>query len=83
MRDRTGPQPQSARLEPAGRCVVCLGEIEPGGGHIAGYASRRFRFRCADCYERFAADPDAFLTRHDGECCRDDTSPPMSEWACY
>ncbi len=83
MHDGPGVRLVSARLEPTGRCAVCFGEIEPGGGLSAIYAGRRYRFRCRDCYELFAADPSALLTRHDGECCRGhDVSSPMSEWTC-
>lgn len=75
---------RNGRMDGAGRCVVCQEDVPAGSGFTARSGDQVFRFKCADCLDRFEADPAAYLTADQqpaGDHCAEES--PASEWACY
>jgi len=74
---------RNSTFEPAGRCIVCAGDIPAGEGLTARYGERTLRFKCPGCLDRFEADPERYLTAHQSGCCNEEhADSPASEWRC-
>lgn len=65
----------------AAACLVCGSDVGAGEGVTARYRGQTYRFKCWNCYARFEADPQPFLSDRQAGCCggQHDRSP-ASEW---
>ena len=63
-------------------CPVCGGQIADGEGVTVLHRSQLVRLRCAQCADRFLADPERYLAGHPAACCPEPKDRPVSEWRC-
>ncbi len=63
-------------------CPVCGGQFADGEGVNVLYSGQLVRLGCAQCAERFQADPERYLSEHPDTCCPARKDGPVSEWRC-
>ncbi len=61
------------------RDPVCGMSVTPGGPHRYAHGGREFHFCCSGCREKFAADPESYLT---GRVPKAPDSPPGTVFTC-